>query len=100
MATPITAGAALLVRQYFAEGWYPTGAAVAGNALNASGPLIKAVLIGVTLIYKMGYCMHIEMCKGEGTFRVHFGCGDSYSSSWDSHKYQHIIVYRLCVPRG
>jgi hypothetical protein len=25
MATPITAGSAALVRQYYMEGWYPTG---------------------------------------------------------------------------
>lgn len=46
MATPIAAGAALLARQYFAEGWYPTGAPLLANAFNPSGALIKAVLIG------------------------------------------------------
>ncbi|NIV90264.1 MAG: S8 family serine peptidase [Actinobacteria bacterium] len=45
MAAPAVAGAAALVRQYFREGWYPTGAAVAEDALEPSGALVRAVLI-------------------------------------------------------
>ena len=45
MACPVVAGAGLLVRQYFMEGFYPTGAAVAANARTPSGALMKAVLI-------------------------------------------------------
>lgn len=32
MACPVVAGAAVLVRHYFAAGFYPTGAAVPANA--------------------------------------------------------------------
>ena len=46
MSTPVAAGSGALARQYFMAGWYPTGAAVAANAFNPSGPLIKAVLMG------------------------------------------------------
>lgn len=46
MATPITAGSVLLIRQYFTEGWYPSGAARISNAYVPSGPLMKAVLLG------------------------------------------------------
>lgn len=46
MATPIAAASALVVRQYFTEGWYPTGAPVPANAFIPSGALLKAVLIG------------------------------------------------------
>lgn len=46
MATPTVAGNAVLVRQYFVNGFYPTGAAVAANGFTPSGPLIKAVLLG------------------------------------------------------
>jgi len=46
MAAPVVAGAATLVRHYFAAGFYPTGAAVAGNAYpNPSGALVKGVLL-------------------------------------------------------
>jgi subtilase family serine protease len=45
MATPAAAGAAALVRQYFTEGYYPTGAAASSNALSPSAALIKATLI-------------------------------------------------------
>ncbi len=44
-AHPAVAGSAALVRQYFTEGWYPTGTKVAGNALSPSAALIKAVVI-------------------------------------------------------
>lgn len=46
MATPIVAGTLLLVRQYFVEGWYPSGAKRAANAVVPSGSLMKAVLLG------------------------------------------------------
>jgi len=50
MSTPVVAGAVALVRQYFVEGWYPTGAAVAADAYTPSGPLLKAVMLGETAI--------------------------------------------------
>jgi hypothetical protein len=45
MATPTTAGAAALVREYFADGYYPTGSASTPNQRNPSGALVKAVII-------------------------------------------------------
>jgi len=45
MATPLVGGAALLVRQYFMEGMYPSGARVNVHKYTPSGALVKAVLI-------------------------------------------------------
>ena len=45
MATPITAGNAALVRQYFTYGYYPTGAIAMGSGFTPSAALLKAVLI-------------------------------------------------------
>ncbi|MBJ6802736.1 S8 family serine peptidase, partial [Geomonas propionica] len=45
MATPTVAGAAALVRQYFALGYYPQGTPVTGNSFSPTGALVKAVLI-------------------------------------------------------
>ncbi len=45
MATPATAGSAALVRQYFLEGWYPSGMAVSSDGFTPTAALIKAVLI-------------------------------------------------------
>lgn len=53
MATPIAAGSAALVQQYFQEGWYPTGVATATNKIQPSGALIKAVLLGKPLQHDM-----------------------------------------------
>jgi len=46
MATPIIAGHAAIIRQYFMEGFYPTGSATSSNAYTPSGPLIKAIMMG------------------------------------------------------
>jgi hypothetical protein len=48
-ATPHTAAAAALVRQYFTEGWYPTGTQQAHHALVPSGALLKAMLVNSTI---------------------------------------------------
>ena len=46
MATPLTAGHASLIRQYFEEGYYPNGIKGDGRSLtNPSATLIKAVLM-------------------------------------------------------
>ena len=45
MTAPGVSGMALLTRQYFTEGWYPTGAPVPANALTPSAALLKAMLV-------------------------------------------------------
>lgn len=45
MASPAVAGAASLIRQYFTDGFYPTGAKVPGNSLVPSGALLRAMLV-------------------------------------------------------
>ena len=45
MAAPLVAAAAALVRQYFMEGFYPTGAAERLDEMKPSAALIKAMLI-------------------------------------------------------
>ncbi|MCB2153477.1 S8 family serine peptidase [bacterium] len=45
MASPVSAGSAALVRQYFTEGWYPTGTKQPENAFTPSAALIKATLL-------------------------------------------------------
>jgi subtilisin-like proprotein convertase family protein len=45
MASPAVTAAAALVRQYFVEGFYPSGAARVEDALVPSGALIKATLL-------------------------------------------------------
>ena len=44
-AAPTVAGLAALVRQYFADGFYPAGRAVPEDGFEPSGALVKAVLI-------------------------------------------------------
>lgn len=46
MSSPAMAGATVLIRQYLTDGWYPTGAQVAGNGIPApSAALMKAMAI-------------------------------------------------------
>ncbi|CAM6129611.1 unnamed protein product [Calypogeia fissa] len=44
-ATPLIAGAAALVRQYFREGYYPLGLKTSNNSFIPTGALLKAILI-------------------------------------------------------
>jgi hypothetical protein len=44
-ASPTIAGAALLVRQYYTDGFYPSGVATSSNAFTPSAALLKATLI-------------------------------------------------------
>jgi hypothetical protein len=44
MATPAVAGCALLVRQYYTEGWYPSGTKIGDDSLAPSAALVKATL--------------------------------------------------------
>jgi len=45
MAAPAVAGNVALTRQYFMEGWYPSGTKTATQALAPSASLLKAVLV-------------------------------------------------------
>lgn len=45
MATPAVAATAMLVRQYYSAGFYPTGAATPANAFTPTGALLKATLL-------------------------------------------------------
>jgi hypothetical protein len=62
MACPAIAGTALLVRQYFTDGYYPTGVANAANAFTPSGALLKAMLINgaVDMTGVSGYPSNLE----------------------------------------
>lgn len=44
-ATPSTAGGIILIRQYFQDGFYPSGKKNPGDGFNASASLMKAVLL-------------------------------------------------------
>lgn len=44
MASPTAAGNALLVMQYFSDGWYPSGSRTAADAFVPSGALVKAMI--------------------------------------------------------
>jgi hypothetical protein len=45
MATPAVCASGALIRQYFVDGYWPTGVAIPGNSVTPSGALIKAMLV-------------------------------------------------------
>lgn len=49
MATPAISASAALIRQYFTEGWYPSGTRQPAQAFTPSGALLKAVLLNATV---------------------------------------------------
>jgi Subtilase family len=48
MSAPTISGNAALMRQFFADGWYPRGAATAADKYNPSGMAMKAVMLNGT----------------------------------------------------
>jgi hypothetical protein len=50
MASPGAAGMAALVRQYFTDGFYPTGAAVTANRFTPTAALVKATMLNSTAV--------------------------------------------------
>ncbi|PHI21525.1 hypothetical protein CEQ90_01530 [Lewinellaceae bacterium SD302] len=48
MATPAVAASAALIRQYYTEGWYPTGTQRPDQAFIPTGALLKATLLNST----------------------------------------------------
>ncbi len=68
MASPAVAGTAALVRQYYEDGYYPSGVATVGDEINPSGALTKATLINssVDMTGISGYPSNLE-----GWGRVH-----------------------------
>lgn len=45
MSTPVIAGAAALIRQYFMEGWHPSGIKNSSDSFTPSAALLKAMLV-------------------------------------------------------
>lgn len=62
MASPAVAGAGLLVRQYFADGYYPSRSASIADAFSPSGALVKACLVNsaVNMTGVSGYPSNLE----------------------------------------
>ncbi len=62
MASPAVAGTAALVRQYYTDGYYPSGSAILGDEFTPSGALVKATLLNsaVDMTGVAGYPSDLE----------------------------------------
>jgi len=59
MAAPVAAGMAALARQYFRQGFYPTGIANVADAFTPSGALLKAMLLTAAVEPKNGAVVQV-----------------------------------------
>ncbi len=95
MATPITAGASALMRQYYTDGFYPTGIANPADAHIPTGPLMKATLINGAGITSGGI-------QGNHHFDFDYGWGHVFLSNSilfdDSDK--QLRVWEVTNPNG
>ena len=66
MASPGAAGMAALVRQYYADGYYPAGAPLAGQGFAPSAALVKATLLNSTQSMTGGAGPVPDACQGWG----------------------------------
>lgn len=85
-ATPATAAAAALMRQYYTEGWYPTGTRQAHDAFTPTGALLKATLLNAT-VDMAGVGGYPNVTEGWGMLRLEdaafFAGGPRNLRAWD-----------------
>ena len=65
MATPGAAGLTALIRQYFTDGWYPTGSKNSANGFTPSAALLKAALVN-SAVNMTGTTAIPANCQGWG----------------------------------
>jgi subtilisin family serine protease len=65
MATPGAAGLTALIRQYYIDGWYPSGTKVPTDALTPSAALLKATLVN-SAVNMTGTTVMPANCQGWG----------------------------------
>lgn len=65
MATPGAAGLTALIRQYYMDGWYPTGSENSANGFTPSAALLKATLVN-SAINMTGTTAIPANCQGWG----------------------------------
>lgn len=70
MATPITAGATALIRQYYTDGFYPSGEGKSVDGFTPSGALMKATLINSAWNMKGEYTDEDIPSNGQGWGKI------------------------------
>jgi hypothetical protein len=65
MATPGAAGLTALIRQYFTDGWYPTGSEVSTDGFTPSAALLRATLVN-SAVSMTGTTAIPANCQGWG----------------------------------
>ncbi|MEA2564620.1 MAG: hypothetical protein QOH06_6124 [Acidobacteriota bacterium] len=65
MATPGAAGLTALIRQYYTDGWYPTGSENSANGFTPSAALLKATLVN-SAVNMTGTTAIPANCQGWG----------------------------------
>jgi len=65
MATPGAAGLTALIRQYYVDGWYPTGSENSANGFTPSAALLKATLVN-SAVNMTGTTAIPANCQGWG----------------------------------
>ena len=68
-ATPAAAATTALIRQYYTEGWYPSGTARPANAMTPTGALLKATLLNAT-VDMAGEAGYPSVTEGWGMARL------------------------------
>lgn len=97
MATPLLAGSAALVREFFGKGFYPTGREESGDSFVPMGALVKAVLVHSAQDISSGtYCQTSQNCATGGTIAPKpsstqgYACYSLFLSLTHTHTYTYI----------
>lgn len=91
-AAPAVSGLAALARQYFVDGFYPTGTANSADSMTPSGALLKAILIN-SAVDMSGFAGYFGPHEGWGRLLL----GDALFFGGDARK---LIVYDVRHANG
>ena len=107
MATPVAAGAAALIRQYFTDGFYPTGVRTPRDGFAPTAALIKAALINgaepMRGFTELGLPLEPPPSVRQGHGRVHVGRslplapGPARMFAVDERRIAHGEVHSFCL---
>ena len=90
MATPLIAGSAALVREYFEKGFYPSGSRQGGDGFKPMGSLVKAVLIHSAQDISDGsYCATGQDCTAGNGGTLFFLYRRILRKSLDTNAFNH-----------
>mmetsp|Transcript_14943 Transcript_14943/g.24826 ORF Transcript_14943/g.24826 Transcript_14943/m.24826 type:complete len:1185 (+) Transcript_14943:215-3769(+) len=93
MSCPLIAGSAALVRQYFEEGWYPSGKKNTPDSFSPAASLVKAALI-----HSARSVSGVQADSSSGTFSVALGSAPDFYQGFGVPNLDNVLYFADSSP--